>query len=98
MQNLTNAPLNIDDGFRLLSINAASKILGIRHQTTTDLIKEGKIKIININGRIKIPRKNLDLFIEAESRAITTSNDIPTNNKLPQSMKYILNSIINKHK
>ena len=87
---------NID--IRLLSINAASKILGIRHKTVTDLIKDGKIKIIDLNGRIKIPRKNLELYINTESKTVKSGKDISTNSKLPQSMKYILNSIINKHK
>lgn len=97
MQDITNALPNNDEKIRLLSISAASKILGIRHKAVTDLIKDGKIKIIDLNGRIKIPRKNLELYIDAESKTITTGKVISTNNKLPQSMKYILNSIINKH-
>lgn len=98
MQENTNVLPNIDDKIRLLSISAASKILGIRHKAVTDLIKGGKIKIIDLNGRIKIPRKNLELFIDLESKTIPSVINISTNNKLPQSMKYILNSIINKHK
>lgn len=98
MQENTNALPNIDDKIRLLSISAASKILGIRHKAVTDLIKGGKIKIIDLNGRIKIPRKNLEMFIDLESKTIPSVINISTNNKLPQSMKNILNSIINKHK
>ena len=97
MQNIANAPLNNDDGFRLLSINAASKILGIRHKKLTEIIKEGKIKIIDINGKIKIPRINLYQFIEKESKSFSTGSIQCDNRKVPQSAKFILESIIKKH-
>lgn len=101
MQTIVNEKIWVDQleesKLRLLSVNAASKILGIRHQTLTEIIKEGKIKIIDINGRIKIPRKNLDMFIDAESKTVTKCNKLENNRKAPQSARIILESIIKKH-
>lgn len=97
MQDLNTKNPNTDEGYKLLSINNASKILGIRHHTLTEIIKEGKIKVIDINGRIKIPRKNLDLFIDTESKTVTANNKKENNRKAPQSAKFILESIIKKH-
>jgi len=97
MQEQTNDLPKNDDKYRLISINQARKILQIRHKTLTEIIKEGKIKIININGKIKIPRKNLDQYIDEESKSVTSGNKIENKRKAPQSAKFILDSIIKKH-
>lgn len=97
MQDLIDNKYKNDDKYRLISINQARKILQIRHKTLTEIIKEGKIKIININGKIKIPRKNLDQYIDEESKSVTSGNKIENKRKAPQSAKFILDSIIKKH-
>ena len=49
-----NTTENLND-LRLLSINEARKILGIRHETLTKLIDEKKIGHIVIEDKVKIP-------------------------------------------
>lgn len=58
------------DSLRLLSVNEAREILKIRHEAVKKLIEDGKIDVIIIGKRIKIPMRNLNKFIEENSRRI----------------------------
>ena len=60
---------------KLLSINEARKILGIRYEITKQLIDEGKIKSINLNGRKKTTIKYINEFLELNTNSITNNNE-----------------------
>ena len=64
---------------KLLSINEARKILGIRYEITKQLIDEGKIKSINLNGRKKTTIKYINEFLELNTN--TNNNERRSNNK-----------------
>ncbi len=63
----SNLTTNDEKSLRLLSINKVSKILGIRYENVSNIIKSGKIKFIKIGRRIKIPYVNLIKFIDEQS-------------------------------
>ncbi len=52
------------DNLRLLSINEARIRLGIRFESLKKLIEQGRIDVINIEGKIKIPYRNLIKFLD----------------------------------
>lgn len=85
------------DELRLLSINEARDILKIRHSTVKRLIEEGKIEIIPIGKRYKIPILSLYKFVEentlrAEERM---ERDIQVDSRDYLNNK--IESIIKKH-
>jgi len=53
------AHLQSNDELRLLSVNDARKILGVRHKTVTDLINENKISATKIGKRYKTTLQSL---------------------------------------
>ena len=55
------------DNLRLLSVNEARKLLGIRYETVMKLINNGEIEIVKINGRNKIPMLMLRKFVNQQS-------------------------------
>ena len=55
------------NGLRLISINKASKLLGIRYQSVRKLVMSGKIGFMKIGKSIKIPYMNLVEFVEEQS-------------------------------
>jgi hypothetical protein len=55
---------------KLLSINGAREILKIRHETVKNLIYEGKIEVIVIGKRVKIPMISLRKYIEENSKRL----------------------------
>jgi excisionase family DNA binding protein len=57
--------LSSHENLKLLSINEARKILGIRYETMKNLIEDGLIRHLNLNGKIKIPFYELKNYIEA---------------------------------
>lgn len=59
------------ESLKLLSVNEAREILKIRHETVKKLIEEGKIEVMIIGKRYKIPMNSLKKFIEENSRRIT---------------------------
>ncbi len=62
---------------RLLSINKASKILGIRYETVKKLVRSSKIKaVITVNNKIKIPYKNLFEFINENNSSSSLETGI----------------------
>ena len=66
---------------RLLSINEARKILGIRYEKTKQLIDEGKLKSLTINGRKKTTIKYINEFLELNTNTITNNVERRNNNK-----------------
>ena len=75
---MNNPRENIAESYndlRLLSINEARKILGIRYEITKQLIDEGKIKSINLNGRKKTTIKYINEFLELNTNSITNNNE-----------------------
>lgn len=65
---------------RLLSLNRASKILGIRYGTVQKLIRTGRIKAITINNKYKIPYINLVEFVNGSINNPATKQAVPIEN------------------
>lgn len=63
MQNITNAPLNNDERFRLYSINAVSKKLKLGYTKTKKLIELGIIESVEVIGKLMVPACKLEKFI-----------------------------------
>ena len=63
MQEITNALPNIDDKYRLLSINAVSKKLKLGYTKTKELIELGIIESVAVTSRLMVPQCKLDKFI-----------------------------------
>ena len=85
------------ESLRLLSMNEVREILKVRHETVRKLIEDGKIEVIIIGKRIKIPTRSLEKFIEENARVIT---DEQKDERLSTSRGYInehVDSIIKKH-
>ena len=82
---------------RLLSVNEARKKLGIRYESLKSLIQEGKIEVIVIEGKIKIPEIKLRQFIIENSKRIKPPEEHFIKN-VPKSIQETLNRIINKYK
>ena len=78
------------DELRLLSINEAREILKIRHETVKKLIEEGKIEVVMIGKRVKIPMSSLRKFI-AENTIKISGEDQNEQNKTRRD--YINNKI-----
>jgi len=88
---------NTTDSLRLLSINVVREILKVRHETVRKLIEDGKIEVIIIGKRIKIPMRSIEKFIEENARVISNEQK---DEHLTTSRKYIkdhVDSIIKKH-
>jgi len=56
------------NGLSLLSKREARRVLHIGNQNLNKLIDEGKIKVVFINGKIKIPYRNLEEFVYEASQ------------------------------
>jgi excisionase family DNA binding protein len=85
------------DNLRLLSVNEARELLRVRHETVKKLIEEGKIEVMIIGKRIKIPFISLMKFIEENAR---TLNEEQREERLATSRDFIntkVDSIIKKH-
>jgi len=85
------------EDLKLLSVNEGSKILQIRSESVKKLIKEGRIEVIIIGKRIKIPMISLKKFIDQNAKIIS---DELNEEYLSSSKCYIndkVDSIIKKH-
>ena len=60
---------NDSKSLKLLSVSKAAKILGIRIETVNSLIKQGKIKVIPLGERLKIPLFELERFVKENLEA-----------------------------
>lgn len=77
---------------KLLSINAARKILGVRHETVKKLIHQNKLKSLIINNRVKIPFWSLHEFQVSQTEINNHINTSPES-----SENEIIQKIINKN-
>ena len=94
---ITANPEIMTESLKLLSVNEAREILKVRHETVKKLIEDGKIEVIIVGKRIKIPMRSLDKFIEKNARVIT---DEQKDEHLTTSRKYLndhVDIIIKKH-
>lgn len=78
--------------FRLHSINKASQLLGIRAEAVSILIREGKLRSVEVNGKIKIPQAAIQDFVNAPidnpARSIRTDSKAPNiQNKIEKIIK-----------
>lgn len=64
------------ENLRLLSINEARIRLGIRYESLKKLIEQGRIDVINIEGKIKIPYRNLIKFLDDTSASSKNLNEV----------------------
>lgn len=76
---------------RLLSINRASRLLGIRYESVQKLVKTGKIKTVIINNKHKIPYLNLIEFANNGSNAADVAKPVipieETQNRIDNLLK-----------
>ncbi len=68
-----------ENEYSLLSISQAAAKLGIGRNTLSQLISEGRIRVIQIRDRMKIPIRELELFLEEGSAYLT---ELPSSKKL----------------
>lgn len=94
----TSEQLLQEDELKLLSIDKARSILGIRSCTFKKLIDEGKIAVIKINKNFKISRRSLIKFIETESKPVEQKVNETKSNQPPKSVGLILKNILNQNK
>lgn len=66
--------------FRLLSLNRASKMLGIRYSMVQKLVRTGRIKAITINNKYKIPYINLVQFVNGSNNNPAIKQAAPIEN------------------
>ena len=100
LENIANSVVGDNDSLndmRLLSINEARRILGIRYQSVVELIETGELEFIEMRSRKKIPMTKLRSFINRSSKALKDKRDI-TKSFETSSIKNKLNNIIKKHK
>ena len=96
---MNNPRENIAESYndlRLLSINEARKILGIRHETLTKIINEKKIGHLVIEDKIKIPFWCLKEFQEEQIKLMATRNngeakDQPSLKSIQDEIDFIIN-------
>ncbi|MBE2281605.1 MAG: helix-turn-helix domain-containing protein [Ignavibacteriaceae bacterium] len=77
---------------RLLSINKASKILGIRYETVVKLVKTGRIKsVMTLNNKHKVPYSSLVEFVNGSNEVKqVTAQVVPievTQNRIDNLLK-----------
>lgn len=87
-------PYSINE-LRLLSINEARKLMGIRFDSLKKLITEGKIEVIEIENKIKIPYMSLLKFQRHSVKFINRSSENSINDN--ETLYTKLEKIINKH-
>jgi len=85
------------DELRLLSLNTARKILGIRYESVMKLINTGEIETIIINGKKRIPLIMLRKFVIKNSIAVDQKREAVQNFE-GSELKYKLQKIINRHR
>lgn len=97
LQPQTEDVSHCDETLRLLSVNEARKILRIRYETVMQLINNGDIEIVKINGRNKIPMLMLRKFVNQQSINLSKKrNLIKSYDNSEINIK--LHKIIKKHR
>lgn len=84
------------DNLRLLSINEARIRLGIRYESLRKLIEQGRIDVINIEGKIKIPYRSLIKFLDDDSTSYKNLNEV-TPIVENSDVNFLLQQIIKKN-
>lgn len=79
---------------KLLSINEARKVLGLRHETVKGLIEQGKLQALIIHNRIKIPIWSI---LEYQKTAAQNLSNSIGNNFGPESENDVIQRILNKN-
>ena len=80
------------EDLRLLSINEARKVLGVRYETMKGIINDGLIRHLNLNGSIKIPYYELKNYLETN----LNNNKIDTENS-ETKMTSRIDQLFNKY-
>jgi excisionase family DNA binding protein len=62
------------NSLKLLSVSKSAKILGIRIENVNSLIQQGKIKVIHLGERMKIPFFELERFVKENLEVKQTNN------------------------
>lgn len=93
----TASPEITTESLKLLSVNEAREILKIRHETVRKLIEEGKIEVVIIGKRYKIPMSSLKKFIEENTRRITEEEQKEQIREKRNFINSQMDSIIKKH-
>jgi excisionase family DNA binding protein len=63
------------DDLRLLTLNEARKLLGIRTETLKKLVSDGKIGVIMLEGKVKIPFLSLKKYIQDSITFLNKKSD-----------------------
>ena len=82
---------------RVLSINEARLMMGVRHEKVKKLIREGKIEVIEEDGKIKIPFLNLVKYQQQASKTLQIVDNENTSDFSTDVLKTKLNSIVKKY-
>jgi excisionase family DNA binding protein len=83
------------EDLRLLSVNEARKILGIRPTTLKRLIEQGRINAVEINGKYKLSLQSIKSFVNPIKNEINHKNNSHSINN--ENEKTIINDILKKY-
>lgn len=83
------------EDLRLLSVNEARKIIGIRPATLKRLIEQGRINAVEINGKYKLSLQSIKSFVNPNENEIKHKNNSHSKNN--ENEKTIINDILKKY-
>lgn len=95
--SFSQSKASYDESLRLLSVNEARKLLGIRYERVQKLINTGEIETIQINGKKRIPLIMLRKFVIKNSIAINQKREAVQDFESSE-LSYKLQKILNKHR
>lgn len=91
--------INTFNSLSLLSKREARRVLHIGNRNLNKLISDGKIKVVDVNGKIKIPYRNLEEYIYEASQASAKADFPDSFDYLPEdAVNEIIKEIIKEHK
>lgn len=79
---------------KLLSVNEARKMLGVRYETVKGLIEQGKLQALIIHNRIKIPTWSL---LQYQKNAVQDFSNTISNKFESESEVQVVQRILNKN-
>ena len=83
------------EDLRLLSVNEARKIIGIRPATLKRLIEQGRINAVEINGKYKLSLQSIKSFVNPNENEIKHKSNSRSKNN--ENEKTIINDILKKY-
>lgn len=83
------------EDLKLLSVNEARKILGIRPTALKRLIEQGRINAVEINGKYKLSLQSIKSFVNPNGNKINNKNNSKPNDN--ENEKTIINDILKKY-